>query len=44
MSMETDYKKFQKIMNDLYTTQQITEAQAAEAFHNMVGFPPQADR
>ncbi len=38
MLVEVNYKRIQKIMNEHWPAQEVTEAQAAEAFHNLVGF------
>ena len=38
MLVEVDYKRIQKIINEAYPDHLVTEAEAAEAFHNLVGF------
>lgn len=38
MLVKVDYKKFQAIMNKYYPEKPVTEAEATEAFHNLVGF------
>ena len=38
MLVPVDYKKFQDKLNALRPEQSYTEAEAAEAFHNLVGF------
>lgn len=38
MLVEVDYKRIQKILNDHSPENPVTEAEAAEAFHNLVGF------
>ena len=38
MLVPVDYKKFQDKLNALGPEQPYTEAEAAEAFHNLVGF------
>ncbi|MGE3622347.1 MAG: hypothetical protein AB7H77_00540 [Bdellovibrionales bacterium] len=37
MLVEVNYKRVQTIMNEHWPECQVTEAQAAEAFHNLVG-------
>jgi hypothetical protein len=36
--IEVDYKQFQKLLNEYYPDRPVTEGEAAEAFHNLVGF------
>jgi hypothetical protein len=38
MLVEVDYKRIQKILNEHNPLHPVTEAEAAEAFHNLVGF------
>jgi hypothetical protein len=38
MLVPVDYKKVQSKLNAYCPAQEFTEAQAAEAFHNLVGF------
>ena len=38
MLVEVDYKRIQKIINEAYPDHLVTEAEAAEGFHNLVGF------
>jgi hypothetical protein len=38
MLVEVDYKRIQKILNDCCPEHPVTEAEAAQAFHNMVSF------
>ncbi|MDD3289163.1 MAG: hypothetical protein PHX43_09240 [Alphaproteobacteria bacterium] len=38
MIVEVDYKHFQGLLNKHYPDNPVTEAEAAEAFHNLVGF------
>jgi len=38
MLATVDYKQIQKILHDHCPEQPVTEAEAAEAFHNLVGF------
>lgn len=38
MLVPVDYKNFQKRLNALGPEQPYTETEAAEAFHNLVGF------
>ncbi|MDR3425133.1 MAG: hypothetical protein P4M13_08730 [Alphaproteobacteria bacterium] len=38
MIVDVDYKHFQELLNKHYPDHPVTEAEAAEAFHNLVGF------
>ena len=38
MLVEVNYKQIQKILNEHDPEHPVTEAEAAEAFHNLVGF------
>lgn len=38
MIVKADYKHFQGILNKYYPDNPVTEEEAAEAFHNLVGF------
>jgi hypothetical protein len=38
MIVEIDYKNFQSKLNAYYPENPVTEAEAIEAFHNLVGF------
>ncbi len=38
MIVEVNYKEIQVIINKYYPDNPVTEAEAVEAFHNLVGF------
>lgn len=38
MLVEVNYKNIQKILNDEHPERPVSEEEAAEAFHNFVGF------